>query len=310
MNNGFQNRMFDYEVSPPEGLWNKIAVELDDSALTNKFPSTLQNMEVMPNNNAWKNISIALDESRLADDYSAKLSGIAIPPPPTIWSKISNSLDVESVAAISKKRRITPFVRYAVAAAIIGLIAWGGFYLLNNKSGDTPLAKENPVISPTTQPTPEIANVTPVENTDINDINASLEEARNDAALEASKKTYANLDITVAKSKIKNAADFYFVPEIDEPGTRSLDNWDWQPPVPKEDISTRYFTLITPEGNIIRISKKLSDIVGCVAGAEQDQECLDQLKIWRQKMANPKSAHSSANFMEILNLANSLQDKL
>ena len=67
---------------------------------------------------------------------------------------------------------------------------------------------------------------------------------------------------------------------------------------------------MTPEGNIIRISKKLSDIVGCVSGAEQDKECLDQLKIWQQKMANPKSTHSSANFMEILNLANSLQDKL
>jgi len=308
MNSGFQNRMYDYEVAPPAGMWNKIAVELDDSALTNKFPATLQNIEVTPPNNTWKNIALALDDTLLVDDYSAKLSGIAIPPPLSTWSKITNSLDAESVAAIPEKRRIAPFVRYAVAAAIIGVIAWGGFYLLNNKADNTSIAKENPVISPTTQPEPEIANVTPIENTDINDIDTSLEEARNDAALEASKKTYAKLDITVAKSKIKNAADFYFAPEIDEPNTRGLGNW--QPPISKEDLSNRYFTLMTPDGNIIRISKKLSDIVGCVAGAEKDQECLDQLKIWQQKMANPKSAHSSANFMEILNLANSLQGKL
>lgn len=304
MNSGFQNRMYDYQVAPPPEVWNKIAVELDDSALANKFPATLQNMEVMPASNVWKNIALALDESLLVDDYSAKLSGIAIPPPPTTWSKITNSLDAEGMTAVPERRRIAPFIRYAVAAAIIGLIAWGGFYLFNNKSGDTPIVKEEPVISTT----PEITKVTPVENTDIIDINTSMEEVRNDAALEASKKVYARLDVTVAKSKIKNAADFYFAPEIDEPNTRGLGNW--QPPVPKEDLSNRYFTLMTPEGNIIRISKKLRDIVGCVAGAEKDQECIDQLKIWRQKMANPSSAQSSANFMEILNLANSMQDKL
>ena len=309
MNSGFQNRMYDYEVTPPAGVWNKIAIELDDSALENKFPATLQNMEVVPASNAWKNIALALDESLLVDDYSARLSGLAVAPPATTWSKITNSLDAESITAVPEIRRIAPFVRYAVAAAIIGLIAWGGFTLFNNKSGDISIAKENPVISsPSPQTAPEIANVTPVENTDIDDANSAIEEARNDAALEASKKTYAKLDVTVAKSKIKNAADFYFAPEIDEPNTRGLGNW--QPPIPKEDLSNRYFTLMTPEGNIIRISKKLSDIVGCVSGAEQDKECLDQLKIWQQKMANPKSAHSSANFMEILNLANSLQDKL
>ncbi|MBP9104310.1 MAG: hypothetical protein KBF82_10630 [Chitinophagaceae bacterium] len=308
MNSGFQNRMYDYEAPPPAGVWNRIAVELDDSALANKFPATLQNIEVSPPSNAWKNIALAIDESLLVDDYSSRLAGLAVAPPTGVWNKIKNNLDNESVIAIPERRRIAPLIRYAVAAAIIGLIAWGGFTLFNNKSGDTPIAKENPVVSPTPETTPEIANVTPVENTDINDINTSIEEARNDAALEASKKTFANLDVRVAKSKIKNAADFYFVPEIDEPGTRGLGNWE--PPIPKEDLSNRYFTLMTPEGNIIRISKKLSDIVGCVSGAEQDKECLDQLKIWQQKMANPKSTHSSANFMEILNLANSLQDKL
>lgn len=307
MKSGFQNRMYDYELTPPAAVWNKIVVELDDSALANKFPVTLLNLEVIPANQAWKNIALSLDESLLINDYTSKLSGIAIPPPPTTWSKITKSLDAESITTVPERRRLAPFIRFAAAAAIIGLIAWGGFYLLNNKSGDLGIANEEPVISPTPKTTPEIVTVAPVENTDIEDINTSIQEAKNDAALEASKKTYANLDISVAKSKIKNAADFYFAPEVDEPGVRSLGNW--QPPVPKEDIANRYFTLMTPEGNIIRISKKLSDIVGCVAGAEKDQECLDQLKIWRQKMANPL-AHSSANFMEILNLANSLQDKL
>ncbi len=206
-------------------------------------------------------------------------------------------------------RRIIPlFLRYAVAASIIGMLTWGAFQLFNNKNKEIPIATEStPKNNPESIPKNKTA-ILPDGSIAIDDITASLEEARNDAALEASKNTYAKLDVKFAKSKIKNVADFYFVPETDEPGVRGLGNW--QPPTKRNDFTDRYFFLMTPEGNIIRISKKLSDIVGCVAGAEQDKECLDQLKRWQQKMANPKSAHSSGNLLEILNLANSLEDKL
>lgn len=306
MNSGFQNRMYNYEVAPPQGVWDKINNELDDSALENKFPATLKKIEAMPPSTAWQNIALALDESLLVGDYSSKLSGIAIQPPTDTWNKIKNSLDSEGGLVIPVKRKIAPFIRYAAAAAIIGFITWGGFYLYNSKADNTPIAKEtNPSSNENTNSiTNDLTNIIPAENIGIDDITASLEEARNDAALEASKKTFASLDVSVVKSKVKNAASFYFVPENDETNVRGLG--DLQPPTQKTDLSNRYFTLMTPEGNIIRISKKLSDIVGCVAGAEQDQDCLDQLKKWRQKMANPTSTPTSGNFIELLNLANSL----
>lgn len=308
MNSEFQNKMYKYEVQPPKGVWNRIALELDDAALENNFPVTLKNMEVMPAAAAWQNIATILDESLLINDYSTKLSKIAIPPPSTTWNKIIDQLDSTPESVVSERKKIIPFFRYAIAASILGLIAWGAFQLFNAKKYETPVAevttpKEIPISVPTNSSTNNSIDKVAEEGNIF-----SAEEARNDAALEASKKTFAKLDVKFATSKIKNASDFFFIPEIDEPGVRGLGNWDT--PVPKNDFSDRYFFLMTPEGNIIRISKKLSNIVGCVAGAEQDEECLDQLKKWQKKMASPKSIQSSGNLMEILNLANSLQESL
>ena len=66
--------------------------------------------------------------------------------------------------------------------------------------------------------------------------------------------------------------------------------------------------LMTPDGNIIRMSKKLCDLVCCVSGQEQDEGCKSQLKIWQEKMASSSVAPSPGNFMDILNLVSTLQD--
>jgi hypothetical protein len=66
--------------------------------------------------------------------------------------------------------------------------------------------------------------------------------------------------------------------------------------------------LMTPNGQIIRISKKLGDLVCCVSGEDQDQECQDQLKKWRQKIANAPVAPSPGNFMDILSLLQSIKE--
>ncbi len=303
-----KNKLYYYEVDPPKGVWEKIVVELDDSAIDHKFPAALKNMEVLPGANTWQNISIALDESLMVDDYAAKLAGLEISPPANAWQKITADLDADKEIIAPVHRKFSPILRYAVAASIVGFITWGSIQLFSNKSDNTSIVKQDQIeslVKPESDPSNQ-SELISNGSIAIDDITAALEEARNDAALEASKKTYAKLDITTAKSKIKNAAGFYFTPDSNEPGIRGLDNW--QPKISKQDLTDRYFTLMTPDGNIIRISKKLSDIVGCVAGAEQDQECLEQLKEWQQKMANPKSPYSSGNFIEILNLVNSLQD--
>ena len=145
------------------------------------------------------------------------------------------------------------------------------------------------------------------ENIAVPELTASLEEERNDAALEASKKTFAKLDVAINRSKIKNAADFFFVTDNFEPaGTRgfTIDPLD----KPSADITNRYILLMTPDGNIIRMSKKLRELVCCVSGEDQDKDCTDQMKKWRENIGNPSSTHSSSNFIDVLDLVKSMQE--
>jgi|CXWL01.1.fsa_nt_gi uncharacterized protein YwgA len=308
MSSGFQNKMYNYEVAPPAGVWEKITAELEESELSCKFPSRLHNILIAPPAFVWQRIATLLDDSALVNDYAEKLSVFEVAPPVTVWDKIKTSLDTKYEAAVPEHRKFSSVLKYATAAAIIGFLAWGGIQLFTNKSGETTVAKQetsqankNSEISSTNQP----VNI-PAENIGHSDIAAALDEARNDAALEASKKTYAKLDVAVTRSKIKNAASFFFAADSYEPGTRGLGIEPEESP--SIDISNRYIILMTPDGNIIRMSKKLRELVCCVSGEEQDKDCIDQMKKWREKIANPSANHSSSNFMDILGLINSLQD--
>src|SRR6185295_15813975 len=101
MSERLQNKMYDYEVTPPANLWEKIAAELDESELTHEFPSKLYELEITP--------------------------------PPSAWNKINASLDAEVVES-PKHKKVFPIFRYAIVAAIIGLVALGSIQLLKSKS--------------------------------------------------------------------------------------------------------------------------------------------------------------------------------
>ena len=309
MSSGLENKMYDYEVAPPTGVWEKIAAELDESELEHQFPSTLHNLEVAPPAYAWQNIASTLDESALVNDYARKLGSISVVPPVAAWNKIKTSLEAAYEAAAPQYRRSSPFLKYAAAAAIIGFLAWGSIEFFNNKKGDTTVAKQGTL---QTKENAEMLSSSQTlsaadENIGLTNVAASIEEARNDAALEQSKKTYAKLDVAVTRSKIKNAANFFFVADEYEPtGTRGLDIEPIEPP--SINLSNRYIMLMTPDGNIIRMSKKFSNLVCCVSGDEQDKDCIDQMKKWREKIGSPSSTHSPGNVMDILSLLNSMQD--
>ncbi len=265
MSSGIKHKMYDYEVTPPSGVWNKISSALDESDLEYEYPSRIKNIEVVP--------------------------------PAAVWTKIAAALGAEHSATVPERAKLFPIWRYAAAAAIIAFLAWGGFRLINNNSSGTKPEDEivkkettTPVVTPVEQPV-----VTPTEEIVKENVVAE-DEARNDAALEASKKTYAKLNVP-ARSKIKNAAGFHF----------SIDNIEPLPPV-DVDPATRYIMLMTPDGNVIRMSKKLRDLVCCVSGEEQDADCIDQLKKWREKVASSSAAYSPGNFGDLLHLVKSLQE--
>ena len=279
-----KDKLYNYEVAPPPGAWDKISSELDQSMLNAEFPATLYHLEVQPPKSAWTKIKTALDSS------------FGTPAP---------------------VRRLNPAWRYAAAAVIAGLIFFAGFNIFKSSgSGDAEVA--------TTSGSPVQNNNTPSAGISTPGDNRTQEEIKDDAALEESKHTLAKLEVTRPNSLNKasiygdqfiarpvNAQVAAFTDLNPENTYRELCYVPFDEPLHEDNLSTsasRYVLLMTPEGNFIRMSKKLEELVCCVAGEDQDPECKDQISDWRKKIA--KSAHSSSpgNFMDILNLVKSLQE--
>jgi hypothetical protein len=317
MSSGQENKMYNFEVPPPVGLWEKIAAELDESAISQQFPSRLYSSMAIPPPHIWNSIANNLDESIFVNDYADKLANIEITPPATVWNKIKTSLNTGHEAITPVRRSISPFIKYAAAAAILGFIAWGGIKLFNSDTRNSVVLNEKPKNGVNAETVSPITNeITADENTETSEIALLKEEIRNDAALEASKKTFAKLDVAVTQSKIKKAADFFFVSDdYDYTPSGTPRGFDVNttailpdPAVNNTNKANRYIVLMTPDGNIIRMSKKFRDIVCCISGEEIDKDCTDQLKKWREKIANPSNTHSSGNFMEILSLLDAMQE--
>jgi hypothetical protein len=268
MSERLQNKMYDYKVTPPANLWEKIAAELDESELTHEFPSKLYEIEIIP--------------------------------PAAIWNKIQTTLDAEEVE-LPRHKKVFPIFRYTVAAAIIGLIAFGSIQLLKDKSTNKEIVQQKEKLTSKDSTTPL---------TTVNENNTITSQKNDDTALEESKQTLAKLDIPVRK-KIKNVSKNYFIQsalntrEINsDPNTENaIANEET-----KNNVAGRYIAVMTPDCNVVRISKKLDHLVCCVSGDDPGTVCKDQLQQWREKIACSNIAASPANFMDIVSLVNSLQE--
>jgi len=243
--------------------------------MSSKIQHKLYNYEQTPPESVWSRIVSGLDAK---EDAGAKLYNTEITPPADIWQKIEQALG-ENTA--TKQRRIIPFFKYAAAAVLIGLVTWAGLQLINKNKRDTEVA-----VAVTDPPTaPQVITVK----------KDTTDEARNDAALEESKNTVAKLDVP-KKKKISSALHY-----------SGYTNSDLEAIPDADKIADRYIVLMTPDGNFIRMSKKLSNMVCCVSGEEQDPDCKDQVERWRKQLACSSASHPG-NFLDILDLVSSLQD--
>lgn len=312
LSKNLSSKLYNIQLAAPAGIWENITTELDEAALFQNIGSKLSSIQLAPPAAIWNNIAANLDESPFGSQLAEKLQNTEVAPPANAWSKISAELDTVHEAAVPERRKLSPFIRYAAAASIIGLLAFSALQLFKNKGSD-----DNDVFAKETTTIPEKINtiVSPVKKETTTSVTpeavAIAEEVRNDAALEASKKTYAKLDKPVS-AKMDMAAAFYFNDAIPTGTTRGIgdifDVPEEQPTTNTNSSNSRYIILMTPDGNIIRMSKKLSDLICCVSGEEQDADCLHQLKKWKDKLANSYAGHSPGNFMDIFSLVNSLQD--
>ena len=280
----------------------------------------MYNYEMTPPANVWEKIKYSLDKDEYANEFSVKLQNLEVTPPAEIWEKINSTLDAEKNIPVRKIHRLSPLLRYAAAAVvIIGLTIFGIIKFSSKTSGEKEVAKK----TNNTQPNdsfiaPKIVQRTPDGETNISDIATTItDQQRDDAALEESKKTYAKLDMSENnKRELRQALMMTPVDPISSDNTEYSSLEVCFPDnvrailanSPAINTAERYIMLMTPDGNIIRVSKKWADLVCCVSGEDEDEGCQDQLKKWRQKIVNSAVAPSPANFMDILSMVELLKD--
>ncbi len=312
MNNETRNKLLTHEVPPPAGIWDKIASELDASDSGMVFPRRLHDMEVPAPAHTWQHIAAALDGFASGLSFPRRLQELEVTPPSNAWQQIAAAL--EENGAPAKTFRI-PWLKYAAAAAIISFLTWGALsYFKNSTSKDQDIAS-NPVL----KSGPVVNTNTSSDNTGT--ASTQTDQQRDDQALEESKHTYASIDMGAISRRVQRS----FI-QLDEPVSLAAPAGNLNPAQTYQEmacnevnqpaikvsndtnLSTRYVLLMTPDGKLIRISRKWGSLLCCVSGEDSDPGCTDQVKEWRAKVAGAMAAPSSGNFMDVLSLVNSLQE--
>lgn len=260
----------------------------------------MYNHEVPPPGNAWEKIASALDESELQSNYPHRLYSMEIIPPAGAWEKISSSFVSGKEKAVAPVRRLSPILRYAAAAMLVGAVAFGIIrFAVNNDNNETySLNAGNPGDTNTNKNTPkttDTGNALVTQDIEVRQSNTSRIAERE------------SIKPGPVERKVPGRAvnTTYTQPlQIDPELSQSI--YAYADHVP--DIADRYVMLMTPDGNLIRMSKKWSNLLCCVSGEEQDPTCKSQIKKWQEKIASSSLAPSPGNFMDILGLVSSLND--
>ncbi|MFI5185464.1 MAG: hypothetical protein ACHQF0_01950 [Chitinophagales bacterium] len=308
MSEELKKKLYDYEMDPSGKMWSRIAAALDEE-IHAEFSQKLSSVEVTPPVNAWEKIAGKLDMN-VEGEYPTKLYNLEINPPSASWKKILALLDkTENLPAITSKRKIAPFVKFTAAACLIAFIVFGALKIFTGKSEHsvaviTVPPQNNPSTSiPDNQSRPSAQ--TPVVSNNLPKEGVSLAKTN----IGSRKKNLAQQSGYMRQIIIPTMADLNSRPTNgfqqavlrgEVPGNCSLIS-----------DSDPYLMFMNPDGYLIRISKKLAEALGCIytnGNSENYKQCEDQIKKWREKIAQSPASSSPDNFMNILDIINSVRD--
>jgi len=307
MSEELKRKLYSYEADPPEIVWNRIASALDQE-INAEFPQKLYSLEQTPPAELWERIEEGLEKDS-KEHYPTRLYNVEATPPPQVWGKILTSLDGEkALPEIPPRRWVISFVRYAAAACIIGLLAFGAFKLLNQKTGNAPVTVKTTLPqkdsspglnqNPIQQATPALSNNLPKE-----------------------RPVFAQAETKHRKKTLPEPSTYMIQMAATSPSaTGSGSMSDFRQVSLKGDIpgncsqisdADPYIMFVNPDGYLIRISRKLAQTLGCIytnGNSDGYNRCQDQIKKWRDKIAQSPATSSPDNFMDILNVIKSVQE--
>ena len=296
-----QQKILQLEEEVPVLVWNNLEADLNDLALQKKIESI---EEVVPPM-AWEQIALALDVEQNDQAIAATLHALEVAPPLNAWNNIEAGLDEQQAKVIPMKGKATRFFRLAAAAAITGILAWGGYRLINKESTEQPAT----IAAAEASVTPEVVIPVPAQQDSVEE--GVLQDVT-PSRVQIKERIKQNL-------KLNDAVAYIETPD------HSLENY-----VPYQGIhhqkqlapqetngfsESQYYMLLNDDGELVRVSKKITDLK-CVAVSgsttatpQELKDCNDQLKRWREKMAMAAALSASAGDIDLNQLSNSTTDQ-
>ncbi|MBL7699820.1 MAG: hypothetical protein JNK79_16755 [Chitinophagaceae bacterium] len=295
MPGSLQNKLQQYEVTPPPAVWNKIAEQLDQEFVSGD--------------------SI----------ISKKLDDASVNPPQAIWNMIDAELHNQPAAAEIKRITASSVIykRIAAAAVLVGLVALGMFYFF---SGDGIKNEQLVKINPdTSSEKPRVADEkvpSPAKDQGIASLPVKRKNAVRSQASFAAKRPVAatfsepvnsleqaplyELNTVSALQPVSVSAP----PLRDKSGNLILDLAMISNP------DDPYITVTGPNGKQTKISSKFLNCLGylnaSVSSSEMDAKairCTTQFEEWRRRLlAEPAFIPTANNFFDIFELKDLLQE--
>ena len=286
-----EKKLYNLEVDPPQQVWDKLAVSLDELQLENSYKKKLQGLNSDLPAGVWEKINDLLDIESAENSVADKLLNISETPPAGKWSQIDSQLTEETfnekfsrlknlevappennwnriLTNLETKTPVVPFrktskqiIRYAAAAVIIGLLGWGSVQLMSgNKATETTLVKGD-VKLPETKSTPEVTTGLPTENSNTE---STLAEKNPEEIIVSNTKT---------KSRRTGTSNPALLASVTSPQTSHTNSEEIiadinsiQKNKPDEignaadPAAPRYLVYLNDDGELMKVSKKLADM--------------------------------------------------
>jgi hypothetical protein len=316
MPESLQNKLHQYEVTPPSSVWDKIAAQLDEEFVSR--------------------------DSQLAE----KIDNITVPPPDVVWQNIAEQL--QSDEAPTERSKVIPLVyrRIAIAAIVSGVLAVAAMYLFtSNRSANQ---RDEYVTTPKTK---DVITVPQNEPGKADSGRAQSADQKNIAKRPANNKPQiasvqrirfvsVNRSQPVAVADEANTyipdgeyADSDFSPQPEEAPLYELHTVSALQPVSVSapplrdkkgniilDLATisrpndPYIVVTGPNGKQTRISSKFLSCLGYINSRSSENDargsrCISKFDEWRERLiAEPGFIPTANNFFDIFELKDLVQD--
>lgn len=290
MNSGFQKRMYEMELTPPQQVWDKLAAGLDEINADNKIANKILEADFIP--------------------------------PSAVWEKVKGSFYTAEKSDAEKNGIVIKLKRVAVAAVFAGLVlsAWLLFFNPKQKKTELVITETSPMQKKTISTETKELLSKPAETEIKNLLANTLSFAENKKSLNRRpadvvqtafiQTKYSALPAVIADNNLAAIRD-------KKPGDKIFDQ-------PIDDLSMvttdeHYLTMVNANGRMVKIPAHLAHLAPCLQDkplTEYYSEIMfgegifwkDKLSDWRYKLAT-SPVSSGDIFSNMVELLKSVQGK-